>query len=103
MFFFVVRVFGSIAGYAGGHIFHGVGCRGDDRAVFLFHAHEADVHYFVGGVVAEDEFAKLLHTGIALHADADGEIAFAGAIIFKTRGGVVLLDDEGFLGEIRRC
>ena len=52
---------------------------------------------FVGGAVAEDEFAQLLDAGIALHADARGNIAFAGAIIFKSHGGVIFFDDEWFL------
>ena len=103
MFFFVVRVFGSIARDTGRHFFHGVGGGGYDGAVFLFDAHEADVHYFVGGVVTEDQLAELLYSGITLHADADGEVASAGAVVFKTRGGVELLDDERFLGEIGGC
>ena len=44
----------------------------------------------------------MLDAGIALHADADGEISFAGAVAFKARGGVVLLDYEWFLGVIGR-
>ena len=75
VFFLVVGVFGSIARDTGRHFFHGVGGGGYDGAVFLFHAHETDVHYFVGGVVTEDQLAELLHSGITLHADADGEVA----------------------------
>ena len=56
----------------------------------------------VRGVVAEDQLAECLYSGITLHADADGEVALAGAVIFKARGGEELLDDERFLGVIGR-
>ena len=95
--FLVVGVLGSIARNTGRHFLDGVGRGVDDGAVGLVHAHDSHVHLLVAGAVAEDEFAQLLDAGIALHADARGNVAFAGAIIFKSHCGVIFFDDERFL------
>ncbi len=100
MFFFVIGVHGSIARDAGGHFFDGIGRRIDDGSIRLMNAHGANFHLLVTGVVAENEFAQLLNSGIALHSDSYGEIALAGAVVFKPCSGVVLLDNKWFLREI---
>jgi hypothetical protein len=94
---FVVGVHWSVALNARGHFFHRGRISVHDTAVRLVHAHRAHFHLLVPGVVAEYEFAELLHAGIALHADAHRQISLARAVIFESRGGGVFLDDESLL------
>ena len=102
VFFFVVGVDRGVARDRRASFLCGVGSGGDDGAVRFVNAHGAKFDLFVRGVVAENKFAQLLHAGVALHADAHGEIEFAGAVIFESHGGEILLDDERFLRKVRR-
>ena len=97
MCFFVVGVFGSVAFDGSGHFLDGIGFGGDGGTVGFENANETDVHFFAGGVVAEDEFAELLDAGVTLNLDAGGKPAFAGAVVFKSCGEKIFLDDKRFL------
>src|ERR1700675_2812185 len=102
VFFLVVRVDGRIARDGCGHFLYSIGRGSDDGSVRFANANVAHIHLLVRGAVAEDELAKLLHARVALNADANDSVAFAGAVVFKSRRGVELLDDKWFLRVVRR-
>ncbi len=96
--FLVIGVHGRVGRHRSGQFLHGVRSGGYHRSIGLAHAHEADIHLLVRGVVAEDDLAPLLDARLALHADAHGDFAFARAVVFIPRRCVELLDDEWFPG-----
>ena len=100
VFFLVVRINRGIACNRRSHFFHGVGTCGHIGAVGFVHDNGTYVHFFVRVAITKHEFAERLKASVALNADADVEISFSGAVIFKSSGRVVLLDDERFLSVV---
>jgi hypothetical protein len=74
--------------------------RNDSFAAGLAHAHVVDGERFEGGVVAEDELAKLLHRSFVLHVDEGGCDVGASAIGLVAKAVGDEIEDDGFLGGI---
>jgi hypothetical protein len=103
VFLTVVGVDRSLLLKRSAQILDGIITRLHHSAVGFDNADVSNFDSFVGGVIPNLNLTPLLNSSLALHANSSDGFLAAGAVVFETVDGLVLLDDEGFLRVIVFC